>query len=94
MTLTREESHEPWQHVLRQLCLRGGPLCRERRADRHTEHPHAGFIDVYAAIIPDFPFKPGLHVHYQETVMYSKDRLPKLKDIPKEVGGPGEALPE
>jgi len=59
-----------------------------------TEHPHAGFTDVYAAIIPDLPFKPGLHVHYQETVLHIKDGLPKLKDVPKEFGGSGEALPE
>ena len=59
-----------------------------------TEHPHAGFIDVYAAIIPSLTFKPGLHAHYAETVLHIKDGLPKLKDIPKEMGGSGEALPE
>jgi hypothetical protein len=59
-----------------------------------TEHPHAGFTDVYAAIIPSLAFKPGLHVHYAETVLHIKDGLPKLKDIPKEMGGSGDALPE
>ena len=47
-----------------------------------TEHPTMGVIDVYAAVIPDFPFNPGLH------------GLPKFKDLPKEVGGSGEDLPE
>jgi hypothetical protein len=49
---------------------------------------------VYAAAIPGFPFKPGVHVHYQETVLRIKDGLPKLKDVPKEMGGSGEAMPE
>jgi hypothetical protein len=53
-----------------------------------------GFIDVHAAIIPSLPFKPGLHAHHAETVLHIKDGLPKLKDIPKEMGGSGEVLPE
>lgn len=59
-----------------------------------TEHPTMGLTDVYAAVIPDFPFKPGVHVHYQETVLHIQDGLPKLKDLPKEAGGSGEELPE
>lgn len=59
-----------------------------------TDHPTLGFTDVYAAVIPDFPFKPGVHVHYQETVLRIKDGLTKLKDLPKELGGSGEELPE
>jgi len=35
-----------------------------------------------------------VHVHYQETVLRIKDGLPKLKDVPKEMGGSGDALPE
>src|SRR5882672_12237044 len=31
-----------------------------------TEHPTWGVTDVYAAIIPDLPYKAGLHVNYQE----------------------------
>lgn len=53
-----------------------------------------GLTDVYAAVIPDFPFKPGVHVHYQETVLHIKDGLPKLKDLPKEIGGSGDQVPE
>jgi hypothetical protein len=59
-----------------------------------TDHPEWSLIDVYAATIPGFPFKPGVHVHYQETVLPIKDGLPKLKDLPKEMGGSGDALPE
>ena len=53
-----------------------------------------GLTDVYAAVIPEFPFKPGVHVHYQETVQHMKDGLPKLKDLPAEAGGSGVELPE
>ena len=34
-----------------------------------TDHPQWGLTDVYAATIPSFPFKPGVHVHYQESVL-------------------------
>jgi hypothetical protein len=40
------------------------------------------------------PFKPALHVNYQEAVLSMKDGLPKLKDLPKEFGGSGELLPD
>ena len=59
-----------------------------------TEHPGMGLTDVYAAIIPDLPFKPALHVHYQETVLHIHDGVPKQKDVPKELGGSGVTLPE
>jgi hypothetical protein len=48
-----------------------------------TDHPPMGLIDVYAAIIPDLPFQPGVHVHYQETVLHLHDGLVKLKDMPR-----------
>lgn len=59
-----------------------------------TEHPSMGLTDVYAAVIPDFPFNPGVHVNYQETVLHIRDGLPKLRDFPKEMGGSGDELPE
>lgn len=59
-----------------------------------TEHPGFGLTDVYAATIPDFPFHPALHVHYQETVLPMRDGLPKMKDLPAEMGGSGQALAE
>jgi hypothetical protein len=59
-----------------------------------TEHPHWGLTDVYAAVIPGFPYQPGVHVNYQETRLRIKDRLPKMKDVPKEMGGSGDTVPE
>ena len=59
-----------------------------------TAHPTWNLVDVYAAVIPDFPFHPKVHVHYQATVLHMKDGLPKFKDIPKEMGGSGEMLAE
>ncbi|MNF07453.1 hypothetical protein D3C80_2076350 [compost metagenome] len=53
-----------------------------------------GLIDVYAAVIPDLAFLPGVHVHYQETVLHIKDGLPKLKDVPSELGGSGVGVDE
>jgi hypothetical protein len=49
---------------------------------------------VYAATIRDFAFKPGVHVHYQETRLPIADGLPKMKDLPAEMGGSGAVLPE
>jgi hypothetical protein len=68
--------------------------CRTCGGHIYTDHPHMGVVDVYAAMIPDFPFKPALHVNYQETVLHVTDGLPKMKDLPKEFGGSGVALPE
>ena len=59
-----------------------------------TDHPRWGLVDVYAATIPQFPFRPGVHVNYQETVLHIHDGLPKLKDLPTAMGGSEIALPE
>lgn len=59
-----------------------------------TEHPHWSLFDVYAAVIPEFPFRPAVHVNYQETKLPMKDGLPKMKDLPKEMGGSGETMQE
>ncbi len=53
-----------------------------------------GLTDVYAAVIPDFVHQPALHVHYQETVLHIKDGLPKMKDVPSEMGGSGVTMAE
>ena len=58
-----------------------------------TEHPQMGLTDVYAAIIPDLDFQPSVHVHYQETVLRMDDGLPKMRDVPSEMGGSGEVIP-
>lgn len=59
-----------------------------------TVHPESGVTDVYAAILPELPFQPVLHVHYQETVLHVRDGLPKMKDVPAEMGGSGDTLAE
>jgi hypothetical protein len=53
------------------------------------EHPELGLTDVYAAVIPDVPFIPGLHVNYSETKLPIRDGLLKLKDFPHGFGGSG-----
>ena len=68
--------------------------CKKCGGHLFTEHPAWGLTDIYAATIPELPFKPGIHVHYQETVLRIRDGLPKMKDVPKEMGGSGETLPE
>jgi len=59
-----------------------------------TEHPTMGVTDVYAAVIPDFPYQAGVHVNYQETVLRMRDGLPKQKDVPTEMGGTGASVAE
>jgi hypothetical protein len=59
-----------------------------------TEHPLWNVTDVYAAVIPDLPFKAALHVNYESTVLPMRDGLPKQKDVPAEMGGSGVLLPE
>jgi hypothetical protein len=59
-----------------------------------TEHPRWGLVDVYAAAIPDFPFRAGVHVHYEETVLPMHDGLPKMKDLPADLGGTNTLVAE
>ena len=59
-----------------------------------TVHPHWSLVDVYAAVIPDFPYQAGVHVNYQESRLPLRDGLPKMKDLPKEMGGSGAVLAE
>ena len=68
--------------------------CRSCGGHVLTDHPMWGVTDVYAATIPDFPYQAALHVNYQETKLRIKDGLPKMKDMPKEMGGSGATLPE
>lgn len=80
-------THHKTANSLRQWCKScGGHL--------FTAHPGWDLTDVYAAVIPDFPFQPGVHVNYQETKLRIKDGLPKLKDLPAEMGGSGIVLAE
>jgi hypothetical protein len=69
-------------------------FCRDCGGHVMTVHEPMGMVDVYAAVIPDLAFAPQLHVHYAESVLPMKDGLPKFKDMPAEVGGSGETVPE
>src|SRR5688500_16008400 len=62
-------------------------FCRTCGGHVMTAHPPFNLVDVYAATIPEFPFLPQLHVHYQESVLPLRDGLPKFRDLPKEMGG-------
>ena len=68
--------------------------CTQCGGHLFTDHPTMGLVDIYAAMLPTLAFAPGVHVHYQETVLHIHDGLPKFRDMPSEMGGSGELLPE
>ena len=68
--------------------------CRICGGHLFTEHPGMGLTDVYAAVLPDFPYEAGVHVNYQESVLRIRDGLPKMKDFPSEIGGTGATMAE
>lgn len=68
--------------------------CKTCGGHLFTDHPHWGLIDVYAGVIPEFPYRAAVHVNYQETTLHLFDGLPKMKDLPKEMGGSGALLAE
>lgn len=74
------KSHRKWCKVC------GGHL--------FTDHPQWSLVDVYAAVIPDFPYQAGVHVNYQESRLPLRDGLPKMRDLPTEMGGSGTVLAE
>lgn len=69
-------------------------FCKTCGGHLMAAHPHWNLVDVYAAMLPGFKHDPHVHVHYQETVFPIRDGLPKMKDLPAEMGGSGETLPE
>lgn len=66
--------------------------CRKCGGHVFTDHPSMELVDVYAAVLPDMPFEPGVHVNYQEAVLRIHDDVPKLKDVPAEMGGSGISI--
>lgn len=68
--------------------------CKKCGGHLYTDHPTMGLVDIPSAVIDNFIFSPGFHVHYQESVHPIKDGLPKFKDLPEEAGGSGEQLAE
>ena len=80
-------SFQKTERSIRKWCTKcGGHL--------FTEHPHWNLIDVYAAVLPGLRFEPKLHVNYGEKVVPISDGLPKMKDLPSEMGGSGQTMPE
>jgi hypothetical protein len=69
-------------------------FCRTCGGHLLAEHPAWNLVDVFAGVIPTVPFRPQVHVNYQETVLPMRDGLPKQRDFPKEAGGTGELIPE
>ena len=70
-------------------------VCKTCGGHIFTEHPEMGLTDVYVAVLPQqLPFQPGVHVNYQESVLHVSDGLPKMKDVPGEMGGSGDTLAE
>jgi len=59
-----------------------------------TGPPTFGLVDVYAATLPTLEFEPSVHAHYAEFVLPIRDGLPKPRELPAELGGSGETLPE
>jgi hypothetical protein len=59
-----------------------------------TDHPRMGLVDVYAAVIPTFRHQAGVHVHYQDSALRITDGVPKMRDLPREMGGSGTPMAE
>ena len=68
--------------------------CKQCGGHVLTDHAPWGITDVYAAVLRDFAFRPAVHVNYSEAVVRVHDGLPKFKDMPADMGGSGETMPE
>ena len=69
-------------------------FCKKCGGHLMADHPGMGLVDIYAAVLLDFPFEPMLHVNYKYKTVSVKDGLPKFKDLPEPLGGTGEMLPD
>ena len=59
-----------------------------------TEHPRMRLTDVYANLLQGCAHEPTLHANYASKMVSVHDGLPKYKDLPAELGGSGETLPD
>ncbi|WP_028745289.1 GFA family protein [Rhizobium mesoamericanum] len=81
------ENYQKSDTSVRKFCeLCGGHL--------YTDHPTWGVTEVSAVLLPDLDYAPALHINYQESVLPIRDGLPKYRDMPIEMGGSGDLLPE
>lgn len=69
-------------------------FCKECGGHIMSDHPGGGIVDVYASVLPGLKFEPSIHVYYGEKIMSVPDGLPKFKDVPAEMGGSGDMLPD
>ena len=75
------------EHSYRKFCkVCGGHIM--------TEHPRMRLIDVYANLLRGYTHSPTLHANYASKTLSVKDGLPKYSDLPAELGGSGEKLPD
>jgi predicted GNAT family acetyltransferase len=68
--------------------------CRLCGGHLMTEHPRMRLIDVYANLLQGFVHHPTLHANYGSKMVSVKDGLPKFRNLPAELGGSGETLPD
>lgn len=91
VTVTKGEeligTYKKTENAHRQFCTKCGGHVMSR-------HPHGGVVDVYASVLPELSFEPTIHVYYGEKIMSVPDGLPKFKDVPAEMGGSGDMLPD
>jgi hypothetical protein len=91
LTITRGDDHLATYHKTDQSLRK---FCKACGGHVMTEHPDMGLVDIYAAMLPTLDFQPGLHVHYGEKVLSLPDGLPKFADLPGDLGGSGQVLPD
>lgn len=69
-------------------------FCKKCGGHLMTDHPRMRLVDVYANLLQGYSHKPTLHANYASKMVSVKDGLPKFKDLPAELGGSGETLPD
>jgi predicted GNAT family acetyltransferase len=75
------------EHSDRKFCKRcGGHVM--------TAHPRMRLIDVYANLLKGYTHQPTLHANYASKMVSVRDGLPKYVDLPADLGGSGETLPD
>jgi predicted GNAT family acetyltransferase len=75
------------EHSYRKFCRRcGGHVM--------TAHPRMRLTDVYANLLKGYQHQPTLHANYASKMVSVRDGLPKYADLPADLGGSGEMLPD
>lgn len=69
-------------------------FCKNCGGHIMTDHPRMRLVDVYANLIEGYIHRPTLHANYGSKMVSVHDGLPKYRDLPAELGGSGEMLPD